>query len=178
MPELHYRDGGAWRKAKELYYKDAGTWRKLKEAWYRDGGTWRKVFSGAAVVNPLPLSDIIHSRFGSSDVVWINFGSEGLIEAYYHGNELDWAANWFAPNESGIGASYWIRAQVVSGATPNGSSSAINTWLQLDVLRSWTQLAGAGQNRSGTLSIDIALDSSGASIVASGTVYMECEAAV
>lgn len=46
MPELHYKDGGAWRKAKELYYKDGGIWRRIREAWYRDGGVWRKVYSG------------------------------------------------------------------------------------------------------------------------------------
>ena len=58
MPELHYNDGGTWRKAKELHYNDGGTWRNIKEAWYNDGGTWRKVFSGLSLTLTIDYTEV------------------------------------------------------------------------------------------------------------------------
>lgn len=144
-------------------------------------GIQQLLLGGAGVVVPLPLSSITDSRVGfTSDIVWINFGTEGLIEAYRHGNILVWSNDWYRPQVAGIGATYWIRASNSSGQDPNGGSdSAFNTWLQLNSLRSWSMFvsgsAGTTDTRAGTVLIEIALDSAGVDIVTSGTVFMSAE---
>ena len=170
MPELHYKDGGTWRKAKELHYRDGGVWRKLKEAWYRDGGVWRKVFSAGGVVNPLPFTYWIDvTTLSPADATAaIQFRSDGVLNIY--GSLGIDALSWFAPTEVGIGAAYWIRLTVTSGDGPNSGDST-GAWLSLSVTRtwSWTVTSNSGGLRSGVVTVQIATDSAGSNIVASKT---------
>ncbi|MFZ5544409.1 MAG: hypothetical protein ACOZJZ_12685 [Pseudomonadota bacterium] len=177
MPELHYRDATAARKAKELHYHDGTAVRNIKEAWYHDGTAVRKVFSGAAVVNPLVLPDVVYGALSSSGVsVWVNFYSDGTVQGFVHNNVVVWTRNWFAPTEAGIGAGYWLRATKISGSASVPTGDTLDTWLQLSGVRGWTVTAPSGgsiQTRDCTLQIQVATDSAGANIVASGTIYLE-----
>ena len=176
MPELHYHDGSAVRKAKELHYHDGTAVRKVKEAWYHDGTAVRKVFSGAAIVNPLSIPGIEYSALSSSaQSVWLNFYTDGTLQGFRNGNVSLWTVNWFAPTQADIGSSYWVRAVLVSGNTPSGT---LNTWLALNAVRGWTLTAPAGgpvQVRSCTLQIQIASDAAGANIVTAGSASLSVD---
>lgn len=179
MPECHYHDGSAVRKVKELHYHDGSAIRKVKEAWYHDGTAVRKVYTGADIVNPLVVPTTFHSALSSaSQSVWINFYADGTLQGFRQGNGLLWTSNWFTPTQAGIGASYWVRATLVSGTAPTGSG--LNTWLALSGVRTWTLIAPAGgayASRRCTLQIQIASDAAGANVVSSGaaTLFVERE---
>ena len=170
MAELHYKDGGTWRKAKELHYRDGGTWRKLKEAWYRDGGTWRKVFSGGAVVNPLPVPAVVEDIALSPNDAFANITlfPDGSIYIYAStlGNPLE--TSWFSPEAPNIGAGYWVRLTVTAGTGPS-EGDATAAWLSLATLRSWSWrfTSNSGGFREGFITIEVASDSAGATVVAS-----------
>lgn len=166
MAELHYKDGGTWRKAKELHYRDAGTWRKLKEAWYRDGGTWREVFSAGGVVNPLPIVNTEAFSIAPADAVAaIEFTSAGVLRIYGAGVLTQ---SWYLPNEAGIGSAHWVRVSVTSGSGPNAGSTT-GVWHSLSSLRnwSWQVTSNFGGVRSGVITVEVASDSAGANVVAS-----------
>ena len=81
-------------------------------------------------------------------------------------------------NSSTPGIDYWIRATLDSGNAPNtGASSTLNTWHQLvggaaPTYLAWEWLESrdpiAEFTTAGTLQIDIATDSGGSNIVATG----------
>jgi|GEM_PF-6890081 len=161
MAETWYRDGGTWRKAKELHYRDGGTWRKLKEAWYRDGGVWRKVFSGATVAIPgIVLGD---SHTGPAAVSFLMY-ADGTMAATGANSALD-APTWLTPVEAGVGAGYWVRLTVTSGATPSGSSAG--TWISLAATLSWSWTRSTVGSTTAVVTLEIASDAAGATVVAS-----------
>lgn len=167
--EFYYKDGGAWRKAKELYYRDSGVWRKLKEAWYRDGGTWRKVFSSAGPV-PLPGGTASSAVFSGTATAFIQFTSAGHVTFSPNSSA---SHDWYLPNTTGIGSSYWIKATLAGGVGP--TSGTLNTWLSLAAAQTWSNSLSTNGNRDTVLTIQIASDSSGSNIVTSGTyeIYVE-----
>ena len=166
--ELHYRDGGAWRKAKELHYRDAGTWRKVKEAWYRDGGVWQKFFSSGEIINPLPIpSSVEVIALSPADArARIDMLSNGQISVFgIIGVET---YNWFLPTVTGIGGSYWVRMRQVSGEGPNLASDTVGSWLPLSTSRSWSWsvTSNSGGLRAGVVVIEISTSSGGTPVVA------------
>lgn len=169
MAELHYKDGGTWRKAKELHYRDGGTWRKLKEAWYRDGGAWRKVFSDGGVISPLAGATINRTVFYEGEAVSITaliiFNANGTVD--WTDDDGASTRQWFDPTTANVGASFWVRATVTAGSVSGGSG--VGTWLQLNAQRFWTRQRATIGASSATLSIQIATDSAGTNIVTSGT---------
>ena len=94
----------------------------------------------------------------------IYFNSNGSASA--SGNFSPTAPNWYAPTTTGIGASYWIRATRVSGATPGGT---LNQWLSLTSTRSWTLQQSSTGTKQCTLTFAISTDSAGTNIVATYT---------
>ena len=87
-------------------------------------------------------------------------------EIYLGGGE--WCNN-IPPTES-----YWVRATVYAGTTP--SSGTIGSWEALTSTRQWHWDRISVGTTSGTLKIEIATDSGGSTIVATG--YYEGQAIV
>ncbi len=120
----------------------------------------RPMFSAGGIVNPLPggtFEDV--AVFPNSAAITLIFASNGQINS---GDHL-----WFDPVTSNIGSSYWIRATLTAGTTP--TTGTLNTWMQLSVNRSWSNLQSGAGTKSSTLLIEIATDPSGSNIVTSGT---------
>ena len=162
MP-MHFRDGAAWRVAKELHFRDGAAWRKAKEVWVHDGTAWRKAFSGGAIVNPLGALSFDDSQMWPDwAVASISFLNDGTLGGV--------AGDWYAPTSAGIGASYWIRATLSSGNTPAGA--ALNTWHSLSTARGWSLSQTTQGSKSCTLNISIASDSAGTNIVSTGTLSL------
>lgn len=109
----------------------------------------------------------------SAATATVSFYADGYLSGSINGTGSNGASgdNWFMPNETGIGSSYWIRATLSSGSTPNNGNPGIGTWLQLNTTRTWGYSSGGGTigTRTGTLLFQIASDSGGTNIVASGS---------
>jgi hypothetical protein len=79
--------------------------------------------------------------------------------------------NWYVPNTTGIGSSYWIKATVTSGAQPSGTS--VGLWVSLSSTASWGNFAsGDGSVSSSTLFVQISSSATGTPVVASGNVTL------
>lgn len=114
------------------------------------------------------------SILGSSGLTAsVSFLTDGNIDTGGGGtatiDTLD-ADTWYSPATVGIGSSYWIRATLSSGSTP--TSGTLNTWLQLNTARSWSNNSGAGAvgTRTSTLSVQVSSSSTGTPVVCSGSV--------
>lgn len=85
------------------------------------------------------------------------------------------AAAWALPVQAGNGASYWLRCSRLSGSVPSGDSSSGSSWVSLATSRGWSINVGPNQVKACALHIDIASDSAGAAIVATGdlTLYAD-----
>lgn len=164
MAETWYRDGGTWRKAKELHYKDGGVWRKLKEAWYRDAGTWRKIFTGSAPVNPLPTI-VLGDTTTATAIAALSTRNDGTLTVTGSDSVLG-AANWFAPTETGIGSAYWARVTVTAGTGPTSGAGA-GAWVSISGNPFWQWLRGTVGTTTATITLEIASDSAGTTVVAS-----------
>ena len=88
-------------------------------------------------------------------------------------HDLVFVANWGLPTTPGAGANYWIRATLVSGISPSGS--ALNTWLRLDSVHGWNLSMTTIGTRTCDLTIHIATDSGGASIVETHALWISAE---
>ncbi len=82
------------------------------------------------------------------------------------------AVNWFTPNTSGIGSSYWVNVTVASGSLGTGATG----WQTLGTARTWgitgsVTKTSSGLDRFVTLNFTIAA-SSGGPALATGTLTM------
>ena len=176
MAELHYKDGGTWRKAKELHYRDGGTWRKLKEAWYRDGGTWRKVFSGLAIVltnRTVYAWDNELSSPTASAIAGITVASSGALTITLRGSETgdsdtDLTTEWLT---GGTASDYECRFSPSSGSLSNGPAgwNSCSTSRTFDVRRTRTFSGSSTKTCTGTLEIRRAAD---AVVLATATITL------
>jgi hypothetical protein len=187
MAELHYKDGGTWRKAKELHYKDGGTWRKLKEVWYRDAGVWRRVHSGIGV------PALSNRSFGGGEVTAIcRFNNDGTLSfeddsssPVITGEWLSSSPGTFSSSEAGA----WdVMFTYVSGPNPTSggantggatkSGAAYGAWLNLSSTRQINVGAYMGLitgTGGGTLVFDAAIrPAGGGATLATGRITLVC----
>ena len=171
---LHINDSSTWREVTGVYVNDGGTWRTIQEVHVNDGGTWRKVYSAAAPTN----FGGIYERdrvFTSPATATVTFQTDGSIQGSGTGTvAIDTITTsgagdtWYSPTTVGIGSSYWVRATKTAGTNP--STGTLGSWLQLNAARAWSNSMSTGGSKTSTLTIEIASDSSGTTIVCSGSV--------
>lgn len=106
---------------------------------------------------------------GTADAGWI-FSSSGNLTRY-SGTAYN-APEWFGRANETVHSTpdqtYYIRATTDIGDLPD-SGTSLNVWFSLASTRSWWWTAGPGFDIStGTLKIEIARDSGGTDIVATG----------
>lgn len=175
--ETHYNDNGTWRKLKEIHYNDNGTWRKLKEVWYNDNGTWRKVFSGEGPVVPLSGGTSIMTA-NYPDPAYCGFSLETNGDIYRRNNSItytDMGVNWYAPNVTNIGSSYYYRR--ISGGPNDTSGMVNNTWYQGTSSRSWYINAPGGAELENNSNMQISPNQSTIVTECSGGAYGYFQAA-
>lgn len=76
--------------------------------------------------------------------------------------------NWYTPTTSGIGNSYWVRAQT-SSLTPTASTSGtMNTWLALSTARTWQVDSNGLADAEWVITFQFSTTSDGSNIVGQG----------
>lgn len=85
---------------------------------------------------------------------------------------LGWSGSlgWYSPTTPAIGASYFIRATLLSGSTPSGS---LGVWLALSAFKSWTLSVTGGGAAVCSLLIEISTAGSDATVVTEGTYNID-----
>jgi hypothetical protein len=143
-----------------------GTWKSITGMWIGEGGAWKRFFP----VEKVTLS----GTSGSPNVIAKPAG--GLVTITWEFTTSGGVLGDGAPFNSGTEwidvapqLEYWIRAQTNSGSPP--SSGTVNSWLKLagsgSATRSWTWSAN-NVTLAGSIQVDIATDSAGTNIVATG----------
>ena len=125
---------------------------------------------GIVAVPSLNGGSITDTRFAPTFAeAKVTFGTDGSITQYTTlGGSAAYADGWYYANTTGIGAYFWIRCTVNSGAV---GGSGTGTWLALTADRYWYVewvLTFAGSNTA-NITVQIASDSGGTNIVSSCT---------
>jgi hypothetical protein len=129
-------------------------------------GGGRTVIFDIAAVNDLRVSP-------TTATGRVFFVSDGTIT--YTGNGAGGSASWTIPAPArGIGANYWIKLVVNTGAAPTIGDVA-GSVLSLSVNRSWGWTASAGQSRIANCTISIYSDAGGTNLLASDTFTVDVE---
>jgi hypothetical protein len=162
MPDMFFRDGSQFRKAKEVHFRDGTDWRKAQEVHVHNGAGWQKVYQGFTVSPPAfnPAAYPTYDDYGADaygySLVWLYTDGSAAQESYRNdgANQQDYtytSTSWATPSLSGIGASYWARLRMTNAYYPNGGV-AYNTWFQLNTSLWWSWVSYGG----GSPGVDIA----------------------
>jgi len=113
--------------------------------------------TGAAGVEP---SAGVNFVVNSDGTILVNGDNSGALDNY----------NWITPTTGST--AHYVRATLISGTFNTG---ATGTWLALTSNRSWVVRVFIAESRSTTATFEIATDSGGTNIVASGLVTINVE---
>lgn len=156
----------------------SGTWVNPSKPWVKDSGIWKvpqKVFAMAAGAWSLIWQSVIITLHGGSCTVFVPSGSG---TATYHinsdGTEKDQTStllgDWI--NDVTQVGNYWVKATLSSGPAPTGGN-VTGSWLQMNVSRAWSLTRSSVGESTTVLSIQLASDSLGATIVATASVTLD-----
>lgn len=155
---MHYWNGSAWKivnnSQDDFQYEDPGV---LFRIW--NGSSWAytvnaKVWNGSSwkgFVDQVQLSDDVAQDpgdgFGGTEVEWAIYSSGNVI--FTNGLDYPWIVN---PANSG---QYQILVAQTSGDPLEGTSSPLNTWLDLDTTRVWRVFANEFQRTTAFMTATI-----------------------
>lgn len=109
----------------------------------------------------------------------IFFDSNGAVRSYgpLGGTITDSGlpSKWWTVVTPGIGNTHWVRATYVSGNTVSGGSDAVGSWLPMTVNRQWAVHAAPGADSAAVYTFEIATDSGGGTVVATGNIAFEAQ---
>lgn len=102
----------------------------------------------------------------TADGAW-TFNSDGTVDRTVGATVTQFkpSSEWIIPNSPT--ATYYIRAQNNAGSNPD-TGPALNTWHALTSDRSWAWQQSTNGSKTGSIQVDIATDSGGTNIVATG----------
>jgi hypothetical protein len=104
----------------------------------------------------------------TSVTAYVVFDTNG--QAY--GGSAGYQTNWYAPNTTSIGNSYWIKFTALASSGTSTESATLNTWLQLNSSRSVQITRTATGSASKSYVFQISSNSAGTAIVGSGTIAL------
>lgn len=140
---------------------------------YYDGSFWEPLYPASGVIETVTLSGTTGTpnttltvKLSPTDATagW-DFNSDGTVdnEATAGISQFNGGVEWIDLSPTG---SYWIRATLNAGNAPD--SGTLGTWLALTISRSWRWTITGTGTTSGSVKIEIATDSGGSTIVATG----------
>lgn len=104
------------------------------------------------------------------------FNTDGTVSVTtsagaHHAGDTGLPSHWYNPTTPSIGNSYWVRATHVSGDVVTAGDS-VGSWLALSSNRFWGMHAANGASAEGTYTFEIASDSGGVTVVATGNIIL------
>lgn len=169
---MHVKVGGSWKTVSNVYVKVGGVWKeaslhtKVAGEWKQIHGGEMKTLSGTSG-SPNPDNSASQNYAAAG---W-TFKTTGTVWKYSSATQFQDGIEWTSGQDSPTEDS-WIRATVTAGSTPNGP---VGSWLKVagsgSADRTWTidrdSTEGSGTTTC-TLKIELATDSGGSNIVATG----------
>lgn len=127
-------------------------------------------YAGAEAVGHIHAGGITVSlSFNTDGTVTVASSPPGLTT-----ESVKLPSSWFFPTTGGIGTTHWVRATHVSGYTVGAGSAAVGSWLQLNVTRTWNMHVNTfGFEKAGTYTFEIATDSGGVTVIATGNIFFD-----
>lgn len=123
------------------------------------------------VQTPIPLaSPISFTGNSGTSILEIQFGTGGVLTRTVSDDGGSTASNydWYSPPAPGVGTGYYVRLTVNSGTSPNGTpTSPAATWLALSSERIFRWERSTVGTLNANITLEIATDSGGVSVVAS-----------
>lgn len=132
------------------------------------GGTGAGGFGGSVAVSRLGGACTARASFNSDGSLTGSTGGVGTLDT-----DTVTGDNYWTPTTTGIGATLWLRATLTSGTFTSGTAG---TWQALTTGLIFTRASpgGVGTNIV-TATFEIATDSGGANIIASGSITLSAE---
>lgn len=137
-------------------------------------GAMAVMMSGGGIAADYNGATALWLGFGATCTASVNLLTNGSFSTSGTGTNVSvgFPKNWYIPNTTGIGSSYWARATATSGTVSTGT---LNTWQSLSAGTSWSRSAGASVVNTCVLLIEIASDAAGAGVVYSGSVTLTAD---
>lgn len=158
---------GTWKTLSKVWINVSGTWKECTKVWLNVGGTWKEVFSAG----PITLTGGAANRASISPANayagW-RFQSDGTVDRISGTTSTSIGAN-DVHRWDGNGGAY-IRI-VESSLVGLRGGITNNTWVALSTSPSFYSYVtdDGGGSSSCSYTVDIATDSGGTNIVATGT---------
>lgn len=131
----------------------------------RAGGLPRRV------IDPIGMPSVTNSPGGGGTTTWrLTFSTVGQItftSSDSGGANTAVNTEWYIPNTTAIGSSYWVRMTVTAGTSP--SPGTVGSWTQISTNQEWDWVRTTVGTTTATLTLDLASDSGGATIVGTKT---------
>ena len=129
----------------------------------------RRRSTGTGIVNPLNTLTLSDLPITGAATASASFNTDGTI--IYTGSDSIGPTNWYIPQTTNIGVSYWLKVTVTSGNTMAVASTIANntiTQISSNLKAQWTALGT--QQKTATASVQIYSDSGGTNLVSTGTI--------
>lgn len=104
----------------------------------------------------------------TSVTAYLVFDTNGQV----YGGSSGYQTNWYAPNTSSIGNSYWIKFTSLGSTGTSTETATLNTWLQLSSSRSVEMTRTLTGSATRSYVYQISSNSAGTAIVGSGTIAL------
>lgn len=70
MPDMHFYNSSAWRKAINIHVWAASAWQPVKSVWVWSGGIWQIAFTTASISNLNGIDTNGNPALGELDIIW------------------------------------------------------------------------------------------------------------
>lgn len=174
----HIKVGGAWKAFSKMHVKVSGTWKEVQSGYVKVSGTWKEFFSGETyTLSGTSGSPNIAANTETSPtnslVSWI-FNTDGTVDKDEGGTVTQFQAGTeWSDAQPTPGADMWLRATLDSGDTTTAGDT-LGVWLKVAGSGSanrtftWEETTDGFANTIGTIQAELATDSGGTNIVATG----------
>jgi len=169
---------GVWKDIDNCEVNVGGVWKQVTSIEVNVGGVWKQ--SWVNKVYNLDGQNISLTDAPGPILTGIHINSDGTVDQRSDNNvsdnivQIDSATDWVIPNSISA-TTHYVRATQNSQTGGGTLSGTLNTWLALSTDRFWTieRAAVAGTGSSiWSLDIEIATDSGGTNVVATGTYVL------
>jgi len=181
MADFHIKVGGAWKAIDAASVKVSGAWKDVQNIYCKVGGAWKKAWQNVVVnLSGTSGTPIEATQTGCTRAGW-RWNTNGTVDKNINGSYSDWGSTQ-TPVEytdpQPISTDLWLRFTYQSGTVADYITPTVTTW---------GKVCGSGASAAefyadsaispqlSTYKVDIATDSGGSNIVATGYYRGTCD---